>query len=100
SSPYAAGVVGAVPLMLVNLLFGAQHGFPRSLNVPPVAVVFTHTEYLVRVLIEQAVTGAQLHLVNGYCCVPSPTVTTTGELIVVVAGIVCATIMQIFSPSL
>ena len=86
--------------MLVNLLFGAQHGFPINLNVPPVAVVLTHTEYLVRVLREQAVTGEQLQLVNGYCCVPSPTVTTTGAVIVVVDGIDCATIMQIFSPSL
>lgn len=84
--------------MLVSVLFGAQQGVPSSRKAPPVALVETTVLYRVRVLMPQAVTCAQLRLVSGYCAVPVPMVTTTGALIVVVAGIVCATTMQYFSP--
>mgnify|MGYP006882797028 CR=1 FL=1 len=62
----AGAAVGVVPLILRKLFEGEQHGEPSILKVPPVAVVETHTEYLVRVLIPQAVTWAQLLLVKGY----------------------------------
>ena len=84
--------------MLVNALFGAQHGLPSNRNAPPVALVKTAVAYRVRVLMPQAVTCAQLRLVSGYCAVPVPMVITTGALMVVAAGIVCATTMQYFSP--
>ena len=41
----------------------------------------------VRVRMPQAVTWAQQRLVSEYCCVPVPMVTTTGALMVAVAGI-------------
>jgi len=69
--------------------FSAQreHGnLPSSLNTPVVALVLTTVEYLVLVLIEQAVTGLQLQLTRLYSVVPSPMVITTGAVIVVSAG--------------
>lgn len=68
------------------------------MNVPPVALVDTTVLYLVRVRIPQAVACEQLHLVSGYCCVPVPMVMTTGALMVVAAGIACATTMQYLQP--
>ncbi len=73
--------------MLLKLLLGAQQVRPKSLKAPPVGVVDTHTAYLVRVRMPQAVTWAQLDLVNGYSTVPVPMVTYTGALMVVAAGI-------------
>ena len=69
-----------------SALLGAQAGRPSKRNVPPVAVVTTTAEYLVRVRMPQAVTCAQLHLVSGYWAVPVPMVTTTGALMVAVSG--------------
>ena len=78
-----------------------EHGnFPRSLKEPPATSVRTIVEYLVLVLIEQAVTAVQSQFTKGYSVVPAPIVITTGALIVVSAGIVCATTMQYLQPLL
>jgi hypothetical protein len=70
---------------------------PNSLKVPDVVSVCTQVEYLVLVFIAQAVTGAQLQSSNGYVTVASPPIViTTGAVIVVVAGIACATTIQYF----
>jgi hypothetical protein len=73
--------------MPVSRLSGLQKGFPSILKVPPVALVATHTAYLVLLRMPQAVTGAQHLLVNGYSSVPVPMVNTTGAVIVVATGI-------------
>ena len=93
---YVVGVVvvGAVPLMLVSELLGAQHGDPSIRKDPPEEVVLTQTEYRVLVRREQAVTCAQFLFVRGYSSVPVPIVTKTGALMVVVSGIDCATTIQ------
>ena len=76
-----------------------EHGnLPNSLNTPVVVLVLTITEYLVLVLIEQAVTGLQSQLTRSYSVVPSPIVITTGALIVASAGIACAITMQYLQP--
>jgi hypothetical protein len=67
-----APATGAVPSIAVKLLLGVQLALPISLNVPPVGDVATRVEYFVRVLIPQAVTCEQSHLVSGYNSVPSP----------------------------
>lgn len=97
SPPYApaGGAAGAVPSMLVKLLDGQGQALPKSLNVPPVALVDTTVEYLVLVRMPQAVTGAQQRLVRGYWAVPVPMVTTTGALMVVVSGMAWATTIGI-----
>ena len=51
--------------MLESSLLGEQQGFPSMRKDPPVAVVTTQVEYLVRVRIPQAVTCAQLRFVMG-----------------------------------
>jgi hypothetical protein len=65
-----------------------QGSLPNNLNTPVVVFVFTTTEYLVLVLIAQAVIGLQSQLTKLYSVVPSPMVITTGAVIVVSAGIV------------
>ena len=60
--------------------------------------VRTTVEYLVLVLIEQASTGVQSQFNKGYSVVPSPIVITTGALMVVSTGIVCATTIQYLQP--
>jgi hypothetical protein len=73
--------------MAVRLLLGAQLPFPSILNVPPVALVETTVEYLVRVRRLAAVTCAQQRFVRGYSSVPVPIVITTGAVMVVASGI-------------
>lgn len=80
-------------------MLGAHGRLPHSRKLPPVGVVCTTVAYFVRVRIEQAVAWAQLLLVSGYSVVPVPMVMYTGALIVVVAGIVCATMIQYLHPS-
>jgi hypothetical protein len=74
--------------MLVRLLLGEQQGVPSIRNEPPVGVVTTQREYLVRVRMPQAVTWEHDLFVIGYWVVPLPIVNTTGATIVVVSGIV------------
>jgi hypothetical protein len=95
----AAVVAGTGKL---SRLFCGQHlRPPKDLNTPPIAFVETIVEYLVRVLIAQAVTCEQSHLVNGYTVVVSPPILkATGIAIVAVVGIVCAITIQYLQPSL
>jgi hypothetical protein len=94
-----AGVV--VIGKLNKLLFGLHDNPPIDLNTPPIAFVDTIVEYLVLVLIAQAVTCEQSHLTNGYTVVVSPPIlNATGILIVAVAGIVCAITTQYLQLSL
>ena len=92
-------VAGADPSIALRLFVGHGQAFPNSLKVPPVALVETTVEYLVRVRMPQAVTWAQQRLVRGYCSVPVPMVTTTGAFMVVAAGMAWAMIIQYFHPS-
>ena len=74
---------------LTKLLFGQQDMPPKDLNTPPVAFVETTVEYLVLVLIPQAVICEQSHLTNGYTVVVTPPIEkATGIFIVAVEGIV------------
>jgi hypothetical protein len=75
-----------------------QGSLPSSLKTPVVVLVLTTVEYLVLVLIEQAVTGLQSHPTRLYSVVPSPIVITTGAVIVVSAGMAYATTMQYLHP--
>ena len=61
----ASSAAAAVTGRLRKLLLGAHGRFPHSRKLPPVGVVWTTVEYLVRVRIAQAVACAQLHLFSG-----------------------------------
>ena len=76
-----------------------QGSLPKSLNTPVVASVFTTVEYLVLVLIEQAVIGLQSQPTKSYSVASSPMVITTGAVIVVSAGMAYATTIQYLHPS-
>lgn len=58
------------------------------MKLAPVALVFTTTLYLVRVLMPAAVTCAQQRLTMGKVAVPVPIVNTTGAPMIAVDGIV------------
>jgi hypothetical protein len=60
-----ASVVAVATGKLSRLFDGQQESPPKDLNTPPIAFVDTMVEYLVLVLIAQAVTCEQSHLVNG-----------------------------------
>ena len=99
TSAAGAGVVVVGAGKLASALFGAQDSPLSTLNVPPVAVVLTHTGYLLRVRIAHAVTCAQHLFVSGYTVVVSPPIdTATGIPIVAVVGIACATTIQYLHP--
>ena len=94
---YGVGAAGAGKE--AKLSAQREHGnLPNSLKTPVVVFVLTTTEYLVLVLIAQAVTGLQLQPTRLYSVVSSPIVITTGAVIVVSAGIDCATTIQYLQP--
>jgi hypothetical protein len=79
---------GTVPSIDAKLLSQPLQEWHSMRKTPLVAEVSTRNEYRVLVWMLQAVAGEQSQRVTAYCTVPSPMVTTTGALIVAVAGMV------------